>query len=134
MRQGARGRCRYACMAFARRFEDLEIWRQAQDLAVRVYRCFGAKSAAVEAHDYEFVAQVRSAAVSVSNNIAEGFEAGTRPEFARFLRIAKRSCGEVRNMLHLAVRFGYMPEAAASDERGFAEALSRGIAAFIRKL
>src|SRR5690606_18749477 len=48
MRQGACGRCRYACMAFARRFEDLEIWRQAQDLAVRVYRCFGAKSAAVE--------------------------------------------------------------------------------------
>ena len=121
-------------MGYAERFEDLEIWRQAQELAVRLYDLFGRASAAAAAHDFEFITQIRSAAVSISNNISEGFDSGTRPEFARFLRIAKRSCAEVRNMLHLSERLEYLPPAVASAERAFAEGLSKGIAGFIRKL
>jgi len=42
------------------------------------------------------------------NNIAEGFERGSGKDFARFLDIAKASCGEVRSMLYLADDLGYI--------------------------
>lgn len=119
-------------MAFAERFEDLEIWQQAQELAVQVYTAFGPQSPSSK--DLRFTSQIQSAAVSVSNNIAEGFDSGSNPEFARFLRISKRSCAEVRSMLYLAPRLQYLEESQAADLRGFAETLSKRIAAFTRKL
>lgn len=119
-------------MAFAERFEDLEIWQQAQALAVQIYSNFG--SASPSSNDIRFNSQIQSAAVSVSNNIAEGFDAGSNPEFARFLRIAKRSCAEVRSMIHLAVRLSYLDESNASNLRDNAEVISKRIAAFIRTL
>jgi four helix bundle protein len=53
----------------------------------------------------------------VINNIAEGFERGTRADFARFLDIAKGSCGEVRSMTYIAEDLGYMNASQASDIR-----------------
>ena len=46
--------------------------------------------------------QILRAALSVSNNIAEGFERKTNKEWVYFLYVAKGSCGEVRSMLYLA--------------------------------
>lgn len=42
------------------------------------------------------------ATLSISNNIAEGFERETAKEFTRFLYIARGSAGEVRSMLYIA--------------------------------
>lgn len=50
------------------------------------------------------------AVISVSNNIAEGYERGSRKDFMRFLYISKGSCGEVRNMLYLAKDKRYITE------------------------
>lgn len=63
------------------RFEDLIAWQKARDLAVEIYRTF--KSV----NDFDFKSQVRSAAVSVSNNIAEGFDSRSKKDFIRFLNI-----------------------------------------------
>lgn len=52
-------------------------------------------------NDWGFKEQIRRAAVSVMNNIAEGSEAGSDANFAKFLNIAKGSCAEVRSMLYL---------------------------------
>jgi four helix bundle protein len=119
-------------VSLAESFEDLEIWQDSQDLAVRTYRDFGPESAA--ARDFGFVNQIRSAAVSVSNNIAEGFECASRKEFERFLVIAKRSCGEVRSMQLLAARLGYLGTTVADERIVQTAILSRRIAAFIRSL
>lgn len=78
-----------------KRFEDLPVWNTAIDLAVSVY--------ALTAHpefksQYSLRDQVERAAVSVSNNIAEGFERGTNNELLMFLYIARGSAGEVRSM------------------------------------
>lgn len=54
---------------------------------------------------------MQRAAISVSGNIAEGFERATRSEFHRFLTIAKASCGELRSHAHVAHRVGYLDEA-----------------------
>jgi len=80
----------------------MEVWKDAQDLAVEVYRDFSSIK------DYSFCDQIKRAAVSISNNIAEGSDRATHADFARFLDIAKGSVGEVRSMYHLAYRLGFV--------------------------
>ncbi|MCL4259642.1 MAG: four helix bundle protein [Anaerolineales bacterium] len=44
------------------------------------------------------------------HNIAEGFEAGYNAEFVRFLKMARRSAGEVQSQLYLALDAGYITQ------------------------
>ena len=84
-----------------KRFEDLPVWNSAIGLALKVYE-FTSKS---EFNGrYSLKDQLERAAVSVSNNIAEGFERGTTQELLTFLYIARGSAGEVRSMLCLLER------------------------------
>ena len=78
------------------RFEELPVWQAAIDLAVRTYEMTEAPEFKGR---YSLRDQIERAAVSVSNNIAEGFERGTNPELLTFLYIARGSTGEVRSML-----------------------------------
>jgi four helix bundle protein len=86
----------------AERFEDLIIWQKSKDLTLTIYKLFNEKK------DFNFKNQIQRAAVSVMNNIAEGFERKTNKEFRQFLFIAKGSCGEVRNMIYLARELDYI--------------------------
>ncbi len=78
--------------------------------------------------DFDFRGQIRSAAVSTMNNIAEGFERRTDADFAHFLDVAKGSSGEVRSMLYLAEDRRYIGTDHAERLRANAEGLSKGIA------
>ena len=115
-------------MNFAERFEDLRIWQEARDQVQAIYRSFERGSAGHT--DFGFRDQLQRAAVSVMNNIAEGFERKTPKDFAHFLDLAKGSCGEVRSMLYVAEDLIYLPPADALSLRDRAEKLSRGIASF----
>ncbi len=77
------------------RFEDSIAWQKSKVLVFDVYTCFK------NIKDYSFKDQIQRAALSVMNNIAEGFERGTNKELLHFLYIAKGSCGEVRSMLYM---------------------------------
>ena len=90
------------------RFEDLPVWKDAIELAVQIYGLTEDEAFKVKASLRD---QLERAAVSVSNNIAEGFERGTTQELITFLYIARGSAGEVRSMLHLLARlpkFSYL--------------------------
>lgn len=84
-----------------KRFEDLPVWNAAIDLAVEIY-------ALTDSTHFRrrrsLKDQIERAAVSVSNNIAEGFERGTNNELLAFLYISRGSAGEVRSMLCLLER------------------------------
>jgi len=62
-----------------KRFEDIIAWQKAQDLAIILYKAFA------NIRDYSFKVQILRAVVSISNNIAEGFERNTDTDFSRFL-------------------------------------------------
>jgi four helix bundle protein len=104
------------------RFEDLIAWKKARALTRDVYR------QALQgqfASDYVLSKQIRSAALSVPSNIAEGFERGNRSEFTQFLSIAKASCGEVRSDLYVAMDVGYIDETTATKLIKNAEEVAR---------
>lgn len=84
------------------RFEDLDIFKMAREMTRLIYRSFSSRK------DFGFWSQITRAAVSVLNNICEGFESGTNKEFIRFLGYSKSSCGEVRGMLYTAMDIGYI--------------------------
>lgn len=90
-------------------FENLEVWQEAVELAARVYEMFR------DCRDFGFRQQIQGAAVSVSSNIAEGYERDSNVEFIRFLFIAKASCGEVRSQAHLARRVKFLADADATQ-------------------
>ena len=79
---------------FAERFEDLRIWQESREQISDIYKCIGRGSDGYT--DFAFRDQLQRAAISMMNNIAEGFERKTHKDFAHFLDLAKGSCGEVR--------------------------------------
>ena len=115
-------------MAFAENFEDLKIWQDARSSLLEIYQIFA------NCRDYAFRDQIQRAAVSVMNNIAEGFERRTRKDFAHFLDLAKGSAGEVRSMLYPAEDLSYASTDAASHLRERYRGLARSIGALASKL
>ena len=84
------------------KFEDIIAWQKAQNLAVDIYLIFK------DSRDFGFKNQIERAAVSVSNNIAEGFDRMSDKEFVKYLYIALGSCSEVKSMLYLSCRLNYI--------------------------
>lgn len=115
------------------RFEDLQRWQKARQLANAVYELTRQPAFA---KDLELRDQIRDAAGSVMHNIAEGVDAGTRAEFVRFLKIARRSASEVQSELYLALDQKYItPEQlkTAYDLATETKRLINGMIAYLRK-
>ena len=115
-------------MSLVREFEELRIWSESRQQVVEIYSLFS------ECRDFSFRDQIQRAAVSVMNNIAEGYERSSNKDFAHFLIIAKSSCGEVRSMLYLAEDLGYVRKEQSIARRLKAKQLSRSIYNFRSKL
>lgn len=110
-------------MGTSKHFEDLQIWQEARRIVGEVYKY------TAELKDYGFNDQIQRAAISIMNNIAEGYESGSDPVFKRYLFIAKGSCGEVRSMLYLAQDLNYIStvegELLIRDCKGLAIAINK---------
>ena len=115
-------------MGYAKVFEELTIWQESRVLANNIYSDFRTNK------DFGFKDQIQRAAVSVMNNIAEGFERQSRTEFQRYLNISKASCGEVRSMLYLANDLEYIEKQKVDFLLNFTARLSRKIEAFSKKI
>ncbi len=115
------------------RFEELPVWQDAIELAVRVF-AFTAKPVF---RPYQGIRdQLERAVLSVSNNIAEGFERGTTNELLHFLYISRGSCGETRSVLCVCERLprfaNYKSEIL--DLKSRAESISRQLRAWCDSL
>jgi four helix bundle protein len=115
------------------RFEDLPVWQDAIRLAE------GCEDFILSAKDritWSKRDQIDRASLSVSNNIAEGFERGTTNELLAFLYIARGSAGEVRSMLCFFERRPVLQnfKSQISDLKSIAESCSRQIRAWADSL
>ncbi|HEV2352556.1 MAG TPA: four helix bundle protein [Terriglobia bacterium] len=107
-----------------KRFEELPVWKAAIELAQKVYALTAQRPFLRQRSLRD---QMERAAVSVSNNIAEGFERGTTQELLTFLYIARGSAGEVRSMLCLVETLAAFNDLKSeiSNLKSAAEGISR---------
>jgi len=89
------------------RFEDLECWKAARELVRQV---FTVSQDGAFVKDWDSKSQFRRAALSVMNNIAEGFARYHDKEFKRFLDIAQSSAAEVKSMLYVFEDLKYLDQ------------------------
>ena len=80
------------------RFENLNIWKESISISNVL---FDIAENAEKIKHYRFAEQLRGAAISISNNIAEGSGSFSKKEFASFLNIARRSLFESANILFI---------------------------------
>ena len=115
------------------RFEHLPVWQAAIDLAATVYAFTDTPPFRGR---YSLRDQIERAAVSVSNNIAEGFERGTKQELLTFLYIARGSAGEVRSMLCLLEKIPAFVslESQILNLKSGVESISKQLGAWVRSL
>ncbi|MEG0696906.1 four helix bundle protein [Flavobacterium plurextorum] len=86
-------------------FEEINSWQKSRIFNKRIYLV---TENSIFKKDFDFVRQIRRASLSISSNIAEGFERNTDKEFIYFLYVAKASAGEVRSQLYLAYDLEYI--------------------------
>ncbi len=118
-------------MSAVKDFEELAIFQKARVLSKKIYPI---TQRGEFKNDYRFVQQIRAAAGSVMDNIAEGFERDGNKEFLNFLYIAKGSCGEVRSQLIRATDVGYLTQEEYNELYGECRKLSAAIMNFIKEI
>lgn len=89
------------------RFEDIRAWQAARELANLVY---DATNVGAFAHDFGLRDQIRDAARSVMDNIAEGFDSASDDDFIRFLVYSRRSANEVQSQCYIGLDRKYISE------------------------
>lgn len=114
-------------MATIKRFEEVEAWKVGRELCLRIG---GIIDEGNFKKSYRLIDQIEGSSGSIMDNIAEGFERGTRAEFIQFLGYAKGSCGEFRSQLYRAVDRKYLNKEQFDELYVFAVRIS----AMIQKL
>ena len=95
-------------MPAIQRFEDLDVWKTSLELNDKIGAIIdrGAFN-----NNFRFINQLEGSSGSVMDNIAGGFERGSRAEFIQFLGYSKGSCGEFRSQLYRALNRKNITEA-----------------------
>jgi four helix bundle protein len=118
-------------MARIERFEDIEAWKKGRQLRRAICHC---SRLGAFGKDFALRDQIRRTLVSITSNIAEGFERGGNKEFIQFLANAKGSCGESRDQLYAALDEQYISADEFKSLCGQALEISRMISGLMRYL
>ena len=114
-------------------FEEVPVWQAGIELTVEVFRITEDKNFRFKG---DLANQIQRAALSIPNNIAEGFERGTTPELIMFLYYAKGSAGEVRSICHVLERLSFFNHLKSdiSNLKSLATSISRQSAGWAASL
>ena len=113
-------------------FEEMEVYQKALQFGVKVYKLTLTNEKI--AKDYGLKDQLQRAALSISNNIAEGFERETKKELIRFLYFSKGSAGECRNMFNFLKLLEYINEDNFYENRNDVIEISKQLGSYIKYL
>ena len=87
------------------RFEDIDSWKAGRDLTKSIYRL---TRKAAFSNDFGIKDQIQRASVSITSNIAEGFDSKTNKAFINFLNYSFRSASEIQSLLYAALDQDYI--------------------------
>lgn len=118
-------------MASIQKFEEIEAWQKARELTRQVYQLTAKEKFA---RDFTLKDQIKRAAISITSNIAEGFERGGNREFIQFLSIAKGSASELKSQLYVALDAGYIGKQEFDSLYQQAHSIMLLLAGFIKYL
>lgn len=118
-------------MATITKFEDLEIWQLARALSKKIYPLTFIEPIK---SDYRLKDQLRGSCGSTMDNIAEGFERGSRLEFINSLGISKGEAGELKSQLYRCTDNNYITPELFTELYSDADLLTKKITAFITYL
>lgn len=113
------------------RFEDLEVWKEGRKLSRKIYVLTRGKKFS---RDYPLVDQISRAVISITSNIAEGFDSQSNVEFVRFLKYSRRSVSEVKNQLYIALDEEYVTREDFDEAYEMCSAISKMLFGFMRYL
>lgn len=109
-------------------FEDVVAWQKGKELYTNLHK------ATTECKNYSFKDQLLRAALSITNNIAEGFDRGSNKELKYFLVVARGSAAEVRSMLMIAPEVDIVTEEVANSNLLLVKDVSRLLTGFIKSI
>jgi len=112
-------------------FEDLKVWKDSREFVKSIYELTASESFK---KDYGLKDQIQRAAVSIMNNIAEGFERGSKFEFINSLTIAKGETGELKSQLYRCLDNKYFSQKIFDELYNLADVLTKMITSFISYL
>lgn len=109
-------------------FEDVVAWQKGRDLYLSLYKEMK------DSKDYTYKDQLLRATLSITNNIAEGFDRGSNKELRQFLIIARGSAAEVRSMLWVAEELHFIKPDKLQTYQKEIKDISRLLTGFIKSL
>jgi four helix bundle protein len=118
-------------MATVQKFEDLQVWQLARELSQKIYPLTFLDPIA---KDFRFKDQNRGACGSIMDNIAEGFERGSKREFVHSLTIAKGEVGELKSQLYRGRDNDYLTPTLFNELYEMANRLTKMLTSFINYL
>ena len=110
------------------RFEDLEVWKKSAALSSEVYKYLSGLK------DFDFRSQITRSGLSISSNIAEGYERESPKEVVNFLNYAKASCGELRSQIYIGMKIGYIDKEVGKTWVSESERISKMLYRLMEKL
>ncbi|HXX33246.1 MAG TPA: four helix bundle protein [Thermodesulfobacteriota bacterium] len=122
---------RYRKEIMAKMYENLEVWKEAIDLAVTIY---SVTDNFPKEETYGLTSQLRKAAVSISSNIAEGSGRKSKKDFRQFVHIASGSLNEVESLLIVSSRLNLIDVEFFKEIKARIQKLGRLIGGLLRYL
>jgi len=118
-------------MPTIQRFEELEIWKKSRILSDKVYPLTFREPIC---NDFRMKDQIRGSVGSIMDNIAEGFERGSKFEFINSLTIAKGETGELKSQLYRCLDNKYITQKIFNELYSLVDELTKMITSFINYL
>ncbi|MFE3871285.1 four helix bundle protein [Flavobacterium sp. ZS1P70] len=112
-------------------FEEINSWQKSRLFNKRIYEI---TENTIFKKDFDLVRQIRRASISISSNIAEGFERNTDKEFVYFLYVSKASAAEIRSQLYLALDLNYISKIEFDELYLNVSDISKLLSGFIKYL
>lgn len=112
-------------------FEEINSWQKSRLFNKKIYEI---TENTIFKKDFDLVRQIRRASISISSNIAEGFERNTDKEFVYFLYVSKASAAEVRSQLYLALDLNYISKIEFDELYLNVSDISKLLSGFIKYL